>query len=45
MNRLKDFGECVEVANGVVFLASDEASFISGYGLAVEGGASMFEGR
>lgn len=34
-------GECVEVANGCVFLASDEASFITGHELVIDGGASV----
>jgi NAD(P)-dependent dehydrogenase (short-subunit alcohol dehydrogenase family) len=31
-------GEPVEIANGAVFLASDEASFITGHGLVMDGG-------
>ncbi len=34
-------GECIEIANGCVFLASDEASFITGHGLMIDGGASI----
>ena len=34
-------GECVEVANGCVFLASDEASFITGHQLVIDGGVSV----
>lgn len=34
-------GECIEVANGAVFLASDEASFITGHGLVIDGGVSI----
>lgn len=45
IHALKRVGECVEVANGVVFLASDEASFITGHGLAIDGGASVYGGR
>jgi NAD(P)-dependent dehydrogenase (short-subunit alcohol dehydrogenase family) len=45
IHTLKRIGEFAEVANGVVFLASGEASFISGHGLAIDGGASTFEGR
>ena len=35
-------GRPEEVANGVLFLASDEASFVSGHGLVIDGG---FVGR
>ena len=45
IHALKRVGECVEVANGVVFLASDEASFITGHGLAIDGGAAVYGGR
>jgi NAD(P)-dependent dehydrogenase (short-subunit alcohol dehydrogenase family) len=31
----------VEIANGAVFLASDEASFITGHGLVIDGGVSI----
>lgn len=34
-------GECVEIANGCVFLTSDEASFITGHGLVIDGGVSI----
>ena len=34
-------GECIEVANGCVFLTSDEASFITGHGLVIDGGVSV----
>lgn len=45
IHALKRIGECVEVANGVVFLASDEASFITGAALNIDGGLSIFGGR
>lgn len=45
IHALKRIGECVEVAHGVLFLASDEASFITGHALAIDGGASTFGGR
>ncbi len=35
------FGEAVEIANAVAFLASDEAAFITGQVLAVDGGLVM----
>ena len=37
-HMLARIGECVEVANAAVFLASDEASFITGANLPVDGG-------
>lgn len=37
---LKRIGEPEEVANAILFLASDEASFITGHGLVVDGGYS-----
>ena len=37
---MKRFGSAIEVANGVVFLASDEASYITGTELLIDGGAS-----
>ena len=41
LHLLGRIGECVEVANGAVFLASDEASFITGHGLVIDGGVSV----
>jgi NAD(P)-dependent dehydrogenase (short-subunit alcohol dehydrogenase family) len=35
------FGTTDEVANAVAFLASDEAAFITGHALAVDGGLVM----
>ena len=38
---LKRMGEPVEIANGIRFLASDEASFITGAHLVIDGGATI----
>ena len=38
---MKRMGEPDEVANGVLFLASDEASFITGTHLVIDGGATI----
>ena len=38
---MKRMGEPVEVANGILFLASDEASFITGAHLVIDGGATI----
>lgn len=45
LHLLGRIGECVEIANGAVFLASDEASFITGHGLVIDGGISVRGGR
>lgn len=37
-NPMQRMGQPVEVAHGAVFLASDEAAFITGHGLAIDGG-------
>lgn len=39
---LRRFGEPVDIANAVAFLASDEASYITGQVLSVSGGLTMF---
>ena len=38
---MKRMGEPVEIANGILFLASDEASFITGSHLVIDGGATI----
>jgi NAD(P)-dependent dehydrogenase (short-subunit alcohol dehydrogenase family) len=38
---LRRLGEPEEMANAVTFLVSDEASFITGHNLAVDGGRSL----
>ena len=37
-HQLGRFGQPMEIANGALFLASDEASFVTGHALAVDGG-------
>jgi NAD(P)-dependent dehydrogenase (short-subunit alcohol dehydrogenase family) len=37
-HQLGRFGQPVEIANGALFLASDEASFVSGHSLVIDGG-------
>ncbi len=38
---LNRFGSAEDIANAAVFLASDEASFITGAGITIDGGASI----
>ena len=38
---LKRFGQPEEIANGILFLASPEASFVTGHNLVVDGGFSL----
>lgn len=40
LNPLKRGGQPIEIARAIAFLASDEASYINGYALAVDGGLS-----
>jgi NAD(P)-dependent dehydrogenase (short-subunit alcohol dehydrogenase family) len=35
------FGECSEIANAIVFLASDAASFFNGASVVVDGGQTI----
>ncbi len=40
-NPLKRFGEDKEIAEAVLFLASEEASYVNGIELAIDGGLSQ----
>ncbi len=35
---MKRFGTAIEIANGILYLASDEASFVTGHALVIDGG-------
>jgi NAD(P)-dependent dehydrogenase (short-subunit alcohol dehydrogenase family) len=41
MGPMRRWGEPEEIAHGCVFLASDEASFITGVDLPIDGGLSI----
>ena len=41
LTPLGRFGEATEVAGAAIFLASDEASFITGQTIGINGGAHM----
>ena len=40
LNPMRRAGQPVEIANTVVFLASDDASYLNGQAIAVDGGLS-----